>query len=128
MLLKNRLTAGEWEIYECLWEDSPLTLAQIRRRHVERTGQSTSTAETVLSRMAKKGLVRVEQGRKAKLFHPLFPREEAVMEETHSFVKKMYHGSPLSMVNAMVNSGELTDKDIAELYQLLEKEMEKRND
>ena len=128
MLLKNRLTAGEWEIYECLWEDSPLTLAQIRRRYVERTGQSTSTAETVLSRMAKKGLVRVEQGRKAKLFYPLFPREEAVMEETHSFVKKMYHGSPLSMVNAMVNSGELTDKDIAELYQLLEKEMEKRND
>ena len=128
MLLKNRLTAGEWEIYECLWEDSPLTLAQIRRRHVERTGQSTSTAETVLSRMAKKGLVRVEQGRKAKLFYPLFPREEAVMEETHSFVKKMYHGSPLSMVNAMVNSSELTDKDIAELYQLLEKEMEKRND
>lgn len=128
MLLKNRLTAGEWEIYECLWEDSPLTLAQIRRRHVERTGQSTSTAETVLSRMAKKGLVRVEQGRKAKLFYPLFPREEAVMEETHSFVKKMYHGNPLSMVNAMVNSGELTDKDIAELYQLLEKEMEKRND
>ena len=128
MLLKNRLTAGEWEIYECLWEDSPLTLAQIRRRHVERTGQSTSTAETVLSRMAKKGLVRVEQGRKAKLFYPLFPREEAVMEETHSFVKKMYHGSPLSMVNAMVNRGELTDKDIAELYQLLEKEMEKRND
>ena len=126
--MKNRLTAGEWEIYECLWEDSPLTLAQIRRRHVERTGQSTSTAETVLSRMAKKGLVRVEQGRKAKLFYPLFPREEAVTEETHSFVKKMYHGSPLSMVNAMVNSGELTDKDIAELYQLLEKEMEKRND
>ena len=126
--MKNRLTAGEWEIYECLWEDSPLTLAQIRRRHVERTGQSTSTAETVLSRMAKKGLVRVEQGRKAKLFYPLFPREEAVMEETHSFVKKMYHGSPLSMVNAMVNRGELTDKDIAELYQLLEKEMEKRND
>ena len=111
-----------------MWEDSPLTLAQIRRRHVERTGQSTSTAETVLSRMAKKGLVRVEQGRKAKLFYPLFPREEAVMEETHSFVKKMYHGNPLSMVNAMVNSGELTDKDIAELYQLLEKEMEKRND
>lgn len=128
MILKNRLTAGEWEIYECLWEDSPLTLAQIRRRHVERTGQSTSTAETVLSRMAKKGLVRVEQGRKAKLFYPLFPREEAVMEETHSFVKKMYHGNPLSMVNAMVGSGELSDKDIAELYQLLEKEMEKRND
>ena len=126
--MKTRLTSGEWEIYEVLWENSPLTLAQIRRRHVERTGQSTSTAETVLSRMAKKGLVRVEQGKKAKLFYPLFPREEAVMEETHSFVKKMYHGSTLSLVNAMVNSGELTDKDINDLYQLLEKEMEKRND
>ena len=126
--MKNRLTSGEWEIYECLWETSPLTLAQIRRRHVERTGQSTSTAETVLSRMAKKGLVRVEQGKKAKLFYPLFPREEAVMEETHSFVEKMYHGSPLSLVNAMVNSGQLSDKDINDLYQLLEKELDKRND
>ena len=128
MIMKTRLTSGEWEIYECLWEEAPLTLAQIRRRHVERTGQSTSTAETVLTRMAKKGLVRVEQGPKAKFFYPLFPREEAVMEETHSFLKKMYFGSPLSMVNAMVNSGELSDQDIADLYQLLEKEMEKRND
>ena len=126
--MKNRLTPGEWEIYECLWERSPMTLAQIRRRYVERTGQATSTAETVLSRMEKKGLVHVEQGQRAKLFSPLFPREDAVKEETHSFLNRMYNGSPLSLVNAMVNSGELSDSDIDALYQLLEKEIGKRHD
>ena len=125
--MKTRLTSSEWDIYECLWESAPLTLAQIRRRYTERTGNATSTAETTVSRMEKKGLFHVEQGQRAKLYYPLFEREAAVKEETRSFLRRMYHGNPLSLVNAMVSSGDLTKSDIETIYQILEKEKEKRN-
>lgn len=128
MMKKTKLTGGEWDIYECLWEESPLTLAQIRKRCSQRTGQAVSTVETVVSRMEKKGLFRVEQGERAKLFYPLLERGEAVREETRSFLDKIFGGSPLSMVNAMVDAGQLSDSDIDELYEMLGQAREKRHD
>ena len=56
MDFKFSLTNSEWEIYECLWEKSPLTLVQIARRFAERTGLARSTGETMVLRMEKKGL------------------------------------------------------------------------
>ena len=123
---KNKLTGGEWAVYECLWEENPLTLAQIRRRCSQRTGKAVSTVETVVSRMEKKGLFRVEQGPRAKLFYPLF-RREAVREETRSFLDRIFSGSPLSLVNAMVDAGQLSDREIDELYELIRSEREKRH-
>lgn len=124
---KKRLTNSEWEVYECLWEDAPLTLAQIRKRYVQRTGLAVSTAETTVLRMEKKGLFRVEQGERAKLFYPLFDRKNAVRRETRSFLDKVYGGSPLSLMSAMVDAGEFSDKEIDELYAILRKEKEKRD-
>lgn len=124
---KTRLTASEWEIYECLWEEAPLTLAQLRKRCAQRTGQAVSTAETTVARMEKKGLFRVERGERAKLFYPLFPREEAVLEETRSFLDRIFGGSPLSLVSSMVSGGQFSDEEIEALHQLLDREMESRH-
>ena len=84
---KTKLTGGEWAVYECLWEESPLTLAQLRKRCSDRTGLAVSTVETMVSRMEKKGLFRVEQGARAKQYYPLLERSEAALEEARSFIR-----------------------------------------
>ncbi len=124
---KTKLTPGEWAVYECLWEESPLTLAQLRRRCSQRTGLALSTTETTVTRMEKKGLFRVEQGARAKQYYPLLERSEAVLEETRSFLDRVFRGSPLSLMNAMVDAGELSDGELEELLGLLEGEREKRH-
>ena len=126
--MKTRLSSSEWDIYECLWESSPQTLAQIRRRYAERTGHSMSAAETIIGRMEKKGLFHVEKGERAKLYSPLFTREEAVDEETRTFLDRMYNGNPLSLVSAMMEKGNLTEGDIDSLRQLLQKGKENSHD
>lgn len=73
---KQLLTNTEWEVCECLWEDSPLTMTQIAARLTERTGWTKSTGETLVRRMADKGLLRWEQGTKAKLYFPTVARED----------------------------------------------------
>lgn len=125
---KQLLTNTEWEVCECLWEDSPLTMTQIAARLTERTGWTKSTGETLVRRMADKGLLRWEQGRKAKLYFPTVAREDAVVRETRGFLQKVFGGSVGLLVNTMAEREELSRAEIDQLYEALRKLEEKNHD
>ena len=125
---KQLLTNTEWEVCECLWEESPLTMTQIASRLTERTGWTKSTGETLVRRMADKGLLRWEQGKKAKLFYPTVAREDAVVRETRGFLQKVFGGSVGLLVNTMAEQEELSRDEIDQLYEALRKLEEKRHD
>lgn len=117
--MKEKLTNTEWEVCECLWEESPLTMTQIASRLSGRTGWTRSTGET---------LVRWEQGRKAKLFYPTVAREDAVVRETRGFLQKVFGGSVGLLVNTMAEREELSREEIDQLYEALRKLEDKRHD
>lgn len=123
---KQRLTNTEWEVCECLWERSPLTMTQIASRLTERTGWTRSTGETLVRRMAAKGLLRWEQGAKAKFYYPTVNREDAVLQETRGFLQKVFGGSVGLLVNTMAEQEELSREEIDQLYETLRK-LEERN-
>ena len=125
---KQLLTNTEWEVCECLWEDSPLTMTQIAARLTERTGWTKSTGETLVRRMADKGLLRWEQGRKAKLYFPTVAREDAVVRATRGFLQKVFGGSVGLLVNTMAEREELSRAEIDQLYEALRKLEEKNHD
>ena len=125
---KQRLTSTEWEVCECLWERSPLTLTQIANRLTERMGWSRSTGETLVRRMADKGLLRWEQGAKARLYYPVIDREDAVVRETKGFLQKVFGGSVGLLVNTMAEREELSREEIDQLYEALRKLEEKNHD
>ena len=126
--MKEKLTNTEWEVCECLWEKSPLTMTQIAARLTERTGWTKSTGETLVRRMADKGLLRWEQGRKAKLFYPTVERADAVVQETKGFLQKVFGGSVGLLVNTMAEQEELSREEIDQLYETLRKLEEKGHD
>lgn len=125
---KQLLTNTEWEVCECLWETSPLTMTQIAARLTERTGWTKSTGETLVRRMAEKGLLRWEQGAKAKLYSPTVAREDAVVRETRGFLQKVFGGSVGLLVNTMAEREELSREEIDQLYEALRKLEEKNHD
>ncbi len=126
--MKEKLTGTEWEVCECLWEESPLTMTQIASRLTERTGWTRSTGETLVRRMADKGLLRWEQGKKAKFFYPTVAREDAVVRETRGFLQKVFGGSVGLLVNTVAENEELSREEIDQLYEALRKLEEKRHD
>ena len=129
MTAKNQiLTPAEWAVYECLWEQAPLTLTQIANQLIERKGWSRSTGETMVRRMADKGLIRWEQGEKAKLYYPVIRREDAALRETRSFLERVYHGSLGLMVSAVAEKEQLSRLEIDELYAALKKLEENSHD
>lgn len=115
-----KLTASEWSVLSCLWEDSPRTVMQLVAALGERVGWAKSTTITTLRRMEEKGLVRVEHTGKGKRYAPAVEREQAAAVETHSFLDRVYQGSVGLMMSAMVKRQELSRDEVAELRSILD--------
>ena len=116
---KADLTAAEWDVMECLWENAPLTGREVTEQLHEKCGWSRSTTLTLLSRLEAKSAVSGDPAEGKKLFRPLISREDAALQETEHFLGRVYKGSLNLMVSAMTQKQSLSQKEIDELYALL---------
>ena len=117
------LQQSEWIIMEKLWESSPQTIMQLFHSLKVEPGWSKSTVNTLLGRMVDKGIIRYEEGEKAKQYFPNVRREDAAMAETESLLKRVYNGSVSMMMSTLVRQKAISKEEIAELYDML-KELE----
>ena len=120
------LSAGEWQVMERLWEQSPRTLMELVRELSPATGWHKSTIVTMVGRLEAKGAVTRTEGGRARLYAPAVPRERAALEETESLLHRVYRGSVGMMVNTLADGRGLTDRDIEELSAVLEKARRER--
>jgi len=121
------LNTSEWSIMECLWETAPLTIVGVWHAVKIETEWSKSTVNTLLGRMVDKGLIRYEEGRKAKEYYPCVTRDMVALSETKSLLKRVYSGSVGMMMSTLVAKEELTKEDIDELYDILRKAEGEKN-
>ena len=114
------LTPAEWNLMESLWDHSPQTGREVIEDMKLRQNWNRSTTLTVLRRMCEKGQIACDEG-EVREYRPLIPREEALRQETDSFLKRAYNGSVSMMLSAMTRKQELTKAEIRELYEILRK-------
>ena len=122
------LSNTEWSVMESLWASSPRTIMQLVKAMAEKLGWAKSTTSTMIRRMAAKGCIRCEDGGKARLYYPNFERGEAALDETESFLGRIYGGNLGLMVNTLVERQNLSQKDIDELYEILGRAREGNRD
>lgn len=115
-----KLTSGEWNVLNCLWEHSPRTVMQIVGELEKTVGWARSTTITTLHRMEAKGLVRCEQAGRGTAYVPLVERDRAVLAETRSFLDRVYQGSVGMMMSAMARQEGLSREQIAQLRAILD--------
>lgn len=120
---RKKLTEAEWSVMEYLWDRTACTGREITEQMAEKEGWNRSTTLTLLSRLESKEVVTscIEDGK--KVFLPALHREDAVTQETESFLSRVYHGSVSMMFSAMTRKQSLSQKEIEELYAML-KELE----
>ena len=115
-----KLNASEWNVLNCLWENHPRTVMQLVADLEDSVGWAKSTTITTLRRMEEKGLVHVEQAGRGKSYTPAVEREQAMIDETHSFLDRVYQGSVGLMMSAMAKRQELSADEVAELRAILD--------
>ena len=125
--MDRQIYASDWKVLECLWEESPQTLMQLVRTRSREVGWSKSTVATMVKRMEAKGLLRFEEGEKARRIYPALTREEASSAETNTLINKVFHGSPGLLMASLIGQSTLTKEEIDGLYAMLRKAEEKRD-
>ena len=97
-----------------------MTITELTRFLSDDTGWSKNTIITLLKRMEEKDAVSYNQEDRAKRFFTSIDRTEAALEETTSFLDKVYSGNVGLMVSNPIKSDKLSKEDIEELYKILE--------
>lgn len=118
--MQANLTQNEWHVMACLWEAAPQTSMQLVARLRESHGWAKSTTLTTLSRMEAKGLIRAQVEGRSTAYYPLVDQNDATKNETSQFLGRVYQGSIGLMVNAMMESQQLSQEEIRELISILQ--------
>ncbi|EHL05490.1 transcriptional regulator, BlaI/MecI/CopY family [Desulfitobacterium hafniense DP7] len=117
---KVGLSDSEWKILKVLWEHYPLSCRQIENQLKEDTGWTRHDIFSFLKRMEVKGAVHRKEASPHHLYYPILDYQEAVADETRSFLKKLWDGNLGLMVSSMVREEKLGEKEIDELMKSLQ--------
>ena len=119
--MPDRCTEAEWKIMEVLWDHAPRTMSEITKALEPTTGWTRHTVITLLKRMQEKGAVAVDEAGDVKRNTPLMTQEEASTQQTKKFLSHVFSGKASLLINHLVDSGEITLKEMDELMDMMRK-------
>ena len=117
--MSDRCTEAEWKIMEVLWDHAPRTMSEITKALEPTTGWTRHTVITLLKRMQEKGTVAVDESGDVKRYTPLMTQEEASTQQTKKFLSHVFSGKASLLINHLVDSGEITLKEMDELMDMM---------
>ena len=114
-----KLYDSEMKIMELIWEHEPVSAKELSVLAQEEIGWNKNTTYTVIKKAIGKGYVKREDP--DFICTSLISKEEVRGIETKSLVDRLFGGSKKALFSALLEDEELTDKDIAELREMIEK-------
>lgn len=107
---------------EAVWKAPPAKARQVMEALGERENWKPQTVKTLLARLVKKGALSHELEGNHYLYHPEINREQAVADETNSFLERICRGSLAPMLAQLVDTNRpLEEDEVAALSALLGK-------
>ena len=126
----NKLTPVEWEIMGAIWKlgGSP-SIRDVLELAFPNGEKAYTTVQTVMNILEKKGLLKRKKHGLVNFYKPIKNRDQMINSEMSQLVSRMFSGSIPAVANYLINSGDLSLKEIEKIKKLLnEKEAELRND
>lgn len=114
------LTEAEWAIIKAVWEKEPCAAPDIQEALESTNHWAYSTVRTLMDRMVAKGLLKAEKIRNLTLFRSAITREQAQQGELLYTLKNAFNGAMTPMMQCLLESGDVSEKDLAELEALIQ--------
>jgi len=115
------LTEAEWEIIQVVWEREPCAAPEVQEELVARKKWTYSTVKTLMDRMVTKGLLTTERIRNLILYRAAIRRQDAQRGELLRTVKRAFGGAFTPMMQFMLESDTLSQKELDELQGMIQK-------
>lgn len=118
------LRAGADDDY--LGAGRPVTRLEIEHQMPVDRQLSATTVLSFLSRLQDKGFVDVYRDGKSNVYEAAVPKEAYLQEESRSIWKRLYQNSVGNFMAALGGGAELSDEDLDELQDFLDRERRER--
>jgi len=120
------LTKAEWQIMNALWEKYPASARDVIENLGEDVDWAYTTVKTMLDRLVKKGVLKVNKERNVSMYSPIFSQKKTRQAAIKSFVNQAFDGAVGTLMHHLVAKEELSKKEREELVRILKEE--KKND
>ena len=114
-----KLYDSEMKIMELIWRKEPVSAKELSLIAQDEIGWNKNTTYTVIKKAIKKGYVKREDP--DFICTSLISKEDVRGSETRSLVDRLFGGSKKALFSALLEDEDLTDEDIAELREMIEK-------
>ena len=119
--IQKKLSALEWEIMQVVWRlGGRPSVRDVWQQAYPNKEKAYTTVQTVMNNLEAKGYLTKEKIGLVNFYQPTRRREEMVGRETRHFVKKLFDGSAVSMVNYLIDSQTLNREEIDALKRIIE--------
>lgn len=118
------ISESEWIVMKIIWSEPPKTLQDILSG-LQYTQWSSTTVQTYLARLVKKGALSTTRQGKGYLYYPAISENDCQLAEGKTFLNRVYDGSLANMVSGFVKSGDLSADELETLKKLIAKQEEK---
>jgi len=113
-------TDGELEILHVLWDGGPSSLGEICEALRQKRQVATTTVATVLNVMLDKKLVKRSSSQRGYRWSAKVSRQRAAEGLVGNLLDRVFDGSAHRLVTHLLEAGQLTKKEQAELKRLLD--------
>ena len=115
-----KITEAEWTVMRVFWQLGEASLGDVVRALEHQLEWKPRTVQSLMRRLVEKGaLVSESQGRDFR-YRPAFTQDECQMDESKTFLQRVFDGRLTPFVAAMVEKEEISRDEIRELRALLD--------
>lgn len=111
-----KIFESEYRFCLILWENEPVSSRELSELCKEKLGWSKTTTYTVIKRLSDRGVLKNEN----TIVTSLVSKDEAQVSEIDELMEKKFEGSIPAFIAAFARSRKLSDKEIAEIRQIIE--------
>lgn len=111
-----RLGTVEARFADIVWENAPLTTADLVKRCAQELSWKRTTTYTVLKRLGEKGLFHMENG----VVSVLIARDDYYAAQTEKYVEETFDGSLPAFLAAFTKRKTLSAEEIAEIKAMID--------
>jgi BlaI family penicillinase repressor len=114
-----KIAESEWRVMQVLWGCGPQTANDVVNALSGEVKWKPRTIKTLISRLVKKGAVKVTEEGYRYRYSAAVDESECVHSETRSFVRRVYQGAMKPALAAFIEDTDLSDKEIDDIQKIL---------
>lgn len=125
MVDRPSLAKSEIEVARIVWRLEKATVRQVLEALPADRGLDFKTVQTYLRRLESKGYLRTRREGRTKVYAPRVGQRHVMRQMIDDFVSRLFDGQALSLVQHLIDDRGLSDDEIRQLRELLNRREKK---